>query len=458
MILTKSLRIAFLVGVATILCLVFAPSASAMSPIYTLKELTDSAQVIVIGEVADLWTEGLPDGMIHTYATIAPSDWLKGKKIPKLAVQVQGGEVGEIGLWVSEAPRYQLGQQVLLFLEGGDPFQVVAWKQGKYAIHGELLDNGLRLEDVTRGIKSIVSGGARLGLDRAARLSLDSASRMRMVHTDLAHSQLSYLWQGHHWPGDTPADKPFYVYANTTDTQGALEAVKAALETWSSVDCSKFAFIYGGPTTRAAPLLDGYNVLRWNDLGSGPLGVAYTWYYTSDMSIFESDVVLNDYYTWSAAPECPYNRVDVQNVATHELGHSLGLKDLYDPIYSERTMYGYCGYGETKKRTLHEGDIAGVQAIYPGPCSAPIVPVEQVRLQIGYRLGSGPQGMTVFSSVTWYPQGSEVTLDEAPQIWQLGESSYAFDGWYVDGEFVQGNPITVLMDDSHTVMACYEPT
>ncbi|MCK4367642.1 MAG: matrixin family metalloprotease [Thermoplasmata archaeon] len=56
--------------------------------------------------------------------------------------------------------------------------------------------------------------------------------------------------------------------------------------------------------------------------------------------------------------------MDFENVATHELGHRVGLADLYNAKSSEQTMYGYADYGETKKRTLEAGDIVGVQALY----------------------------------------------------------------------------------------------
>lgn len=56
--------------------------------------------------------------------------------------------------------------------------------------------------------------------------------------------------------------------------------------------------------------------------------------------------------------------MDFENIATHELGHSVGLDDLYEPRCSEQTMYGYADYGETKGRTLEAGDIKGIQELY----------------------------------------------------------------------------------------------
>jgi hypothetical protein len=56
---------------------------------------------------------------------------------------------------------------------------------------------------------------------------------------------------------------------------------------------------------------------------------------------------------------------DVQNVATHEFGHWVGLGDIYDPNDSELTMYGYGALGELKKDTLATGDTIGINTVAP---------------------------------------------------------------------------------------------
>lgn len=67
-------------------------------------------------------------------------------------------------------------------------------------------------------------------------------------------------------------------------------------------------------------------------------------------------------FDWSATGEA--GKMDFENIATHELGHSVGLDDLYTDSCSEQTMYGYADYGEIKKRSLEAGDITGVKKLY----------------------------------------------------------------------------------------------
>ena len=50
-------------------------------------------------------------------------------------------------------------------------------------------------------------------------------------------------------------------------------------------------------------------------------------------------------------------------MAAHEFGHSAGM-DHPDDSCTEETMYAFSDEGETKKRTLNAGDIAGINKLY----------------------------------------------------------------------------------------------
>jgi len=119
---------------------------------------------------------------------------------------------------------------------------------------------------------------------------------------------------------------------------------------------------------------DGNNELLFGDYPQeGVIAVTIIWGYFSGppplREIIEFDIMFDTDYTWGYAGETSETELgemimDLQNIATHELGHGAGLADLYDSSASDETMYGYSEYGETKKRTLYKGDIAGIQELY----------------------------------------------------------------------------------------------
>lgn len=142
-------------------------------------------------------------------------------------------------------------------------------------------------------------------------------------------------------------------------TSSVIEAIVAAANTWD--DQTKLqVFQYAGTTAKGAGRYDGYNVISWGSYRTGVIAVTYIWYVGD--TIIETDTRLNTYYKWSLTGEP--NKMDVQNIMTHEFGHWCGLDDLYDDRDYWLTMYGYASYGETYKRTLGLGDILGLQKVY----------------------------------------------------------------------------------------------
>jgi hypothetical protein len=55
--------------------------------------------------------------------------------------------------------------------------------------------------------------------------------------------------------------------------------------------------------------------------------------------------------------------MDFESIFLHEAGHAAGLTHPSGAC-TEETMYAYASTGETKKRTLNPGDIAGIRALY----------------------------------------------------------------------------------------------
>ncbi|MEE8131679.1 MAG: matrixin family metalloprotease [Candidatus Paceibacterota bacterium] len=113
---------------------------------------------------------------------------------------------------------------------------------------------------------------------------------------------------------------------------------------------------------------DNKNEVYFADIeSSGAIAVTIIWGIfggpPSQRELVEWDQVYDDVdYDWSSSGEA--GKMDFENIATHELGHSVGLDDLYDSNCSEETMYGYADYGEINKQDLNAGDIIGISKLY----------------------------------------------------------------------------------------------
>jgi len=158
---------------------------------------------------------------------------------------------------------------------------------------------------------------------------------------------------------------------------GLLEhAVSAAMAQWSHWD-SNIVFRYQGLTTATfgAPgkdgsCADGTNTITWDKFDSSIIAMAGLCMDATGKVVRDADLALNVTYHWENINGTPSTRhsIDIQSIVTHELGHWLGLLDLYSPQDIHQTMSGYAGYGETNKRTPALGDIIGIQKAFP--CAA----------------------------------------------------------------------------------------
>ena len=95
----------------------------------------------------------------------------------------------------------------------------------------------------------------------------------------------------------------------------------------------------------------------------GVIAVTTVWYNSRTREIVEFDMMFDTDWDWGDATLDP-SKMDLQNIATHEFGHAVGLADVYQDACSAVTMYGYSDYGEIQKRTLEQPDITGLQALY----------------------------------------------------------------------------------------------
>lgn len=174
----------------------------------------------------------------------------------------------------------------------------------------------------------------------------------------------AFLLTSYHWA----APYSFRVDASKSglDAAGALAALAASAESWDAeTSAALVGTVDAGGNGGKAGRLDGVSQVGWKRLSARTIALTTTWYSTDTFLAVESDQAYSTSYGWSLSGAA--NRMDLQNIATHEIGHSFGLT--HPETLSENsclTMYATAGYGETHKRTLGDGDVLGIRAVY-GP-------------------------------------------------------------------------------------------
>ncbi len=154
----------------------------------------------------------------------------------------------------------------------------------------------------------------------------------------------------------------YRVNQNCADLTGEGTEVEDAFQTWESLSNSNLDFTRGADCSTTSYSQNSVNEIFWGtSLGASEMAATYTW--TSGSEITEFDIEFNDdEFTWCNGQVS--NQADVQNIATHEIGHTIHLSDLYDSSNNQQTMY-YTSYTyEIKKRTLESGDSWGAQYIF----------------------------------------------------------------------------------------------
>ena len=143
-------------------------------------------------------------------------------------------------------------------------------------------------------------------------------------------------------------------------------AIRASYQTWQSVTCSYATFSDLGVVNQ--PSQDNNDRINTNifvsywqsSWGGNALGLTRTVYDPNSGKILDADIVYNPNRTWSTSGSA--YAIDVQAVATHEIGHEMGLNHSQD---SQATMFYAVGAGNTAPRSLAQDDINGICFLYP---------------------------------------------------------------------------------------------
>ncbi len=197
--------------------------------------------------------------------------------------------------------------------------------------------------------------GKDLGLVRVTTIHYaKSVDQGKSGRTETCYKLAKWKW----------ADPVQYTYADNAAYPPFEDALISAETEWDTHTSDE---LFTGPVEGAAiwsASTDTVNSVLYGDYSTdGVIAVTRTWYTPGRTRwAVESDILFDTDFDWGTTGES--SEMDLQNIATHEIGHTLGLSDLYSSSCSAVTMYGYSKEGDVEKRTLEPSDITGLQLIY----------------------------------------------------------------------------------------------
>jgi hypothetical protein len=198
-----------------------------------------------------------------------------------------------------------------------------------------------------------------------------------------------------HWVTGAETSIPYQLAPGNVPFGSAGEnAIHRAFATWSAVSPT-LEYRFDGYADGPVMANDGRNVVlfvyeQW-PFDPAFAAITFRYYDEEDGRLLDTDVAFNaESYAWSVGG----SGFDIENSATHEVGHlsGLGHSDVEEATMSAATLPG-----ETAKRSLHADDREGIQAIYGAHLAgrSPAVvspPVEIVATEVSFESGVPSEG------------------------------------------------------------------
>lgn len=332
-----------------------------------LKRDVRAAKSVVTGEVDRVYSYFGSDGEIYSDITVRVSAVLKQElETPDtITFTIPGGEVGDVGVLFTGAPQFAQNEPVMVFLKTGEDGKTFA--AAKYEMDGryipevkmtaaELLRSvSAELEEIGEPIRESEWRRASDFLERSANTRKTPPVEEFVLN---AGDATCYKLMGPKWR----------VPSVTYKLDSSLPAGFAA-----AINLAVAPFNASGVPLRLSVNPFSANVVSYGAIsGEGVLAQTRVQYQPSTSTIVGFTLVYNRSFPWGFAGES--NKFDVQGIGTHEFGHAVGLNHPDPASCNDQTMWFSAGPGETNKRTLEVGDLAGMTALYgaaPTPSAPP---------------------------------------------------------------------------------------
>ncbi len=215
---------------------------------------------------------------------------------------------------------------------------------------------------------------SQAGSSASSKSAISSGDGSTGFSMNYQNNPNAYVLTGWKWVTTDPQIK-IYLKSDTVpnylDLTATKNAIASAANTWDDAVAQNL-FADGDALVTVDPNVqanadDQKNVQSWGSINGG-LAVTMTRYYTSKVNgyypVYDSDTIYstNSDYHWATNGQ----DIDLQSVALHELGHTIGLDDLYNkPQFASDTdeiMSSYHGL----KNSLGVGDERGGAGVVRG--------------------------------------------------------------------------------------------
>jgi hypothetical protein len=407
------LRILYLFG-----CILFAAGQTALATTAVIprdEDMVIESRAIVTGRVIGISTATDPStDLVYTYIRLEVNSVYKGDIAEReIVLKELGGQTVDHGTLIFGMPRFENGQEVLLYLN--------TWPDGALRVHqgfigkfdikhdafgrtiverqteGETVrilagsgsegtDSG-EFGEYTRMVMRLVEANRNRIRDFEQRYFTHLPILARPSEFDSLRPDVTPMWvllnpssPSRWFEADSGQAVNFYVNpANAPAFANLAEDMQAAMNAWTKSGGS-IRVNYAGTTSGCGvQVADGLNTISFNNCDnyfvasqscSGLLAVSGIVRYLPNTTktvggvtygkAVEANMSFNPYALCNFS-----NRAQLQEIATHEMGHALGLGHSTD---ATATMSAFVHF-DNRASSIMEDDIRGITSVYPGGSS-----------------------------------------------------------------------------------------
>ena len=400
------MRITKTIAIAIALVILASPARAATFVGMNERVLARSADAIVIGRVAAIEMVASPESAISTLVTVEVERELRGHVGALVTLRQPGGQVGGRGFWIPGGARFATGERQLLFLSvhHDGTVRTTALGLGQFvlvphprtgATMAERRPDALFVDSqpvhrvaLARLLRTIARAvAAETGAPPQALVTVPP----ELVTPGLERESVdafTYMDPPGRW-FEADSGQPVVYGVDPAGDAGlgpdaSFAALDGAFAAWTNVTGASIVLARGGSIAPAPLQCDGVSQIVFNDPFremSKPVGcsgvLALGGFCTSAETemvngvrffrITEGNVTFN-----SGFGSCTFwNETNLAEVATHEIGHTIGLGhssevDNAPPDLKDATMY-YRAHFDGRGASVHADDIAALRSIYPGP-------------------------------------------------------------------------------------------